>query len=336
MPDFARTGTKTVGFARSPFNAFKQEQKVSKFGQVLKKVFLSLTLVLASLLLSIAIVSFVFLRIANWQRKGNIGIAFLSSPAGEVLKKTTILWVNPENNEIVLMDFPGELTVHTPGSVSYSLKALYGLYAINHATPQDFQKALVRNIKINTPFFIAREGKSNPSEHGLRRYTFELLFETSDASNMPLSDRFALLWYVWFSGANLTKLEFPESLISSGGLDSVNYDNFLMKNFLDVGLKKEGYSIAVVNASAQSRLASTVGRIFTAFGMNVLSVSDTPNVAESGAVVVSSGELINSETVKVLGRYVSEKVQVNPSLTNEYRADVVVILGKKEAGIYIP
>ncbi len=337
MPDFARTGVKTAGFSRSPFASFKQKQSLNAFGKALKKFLVALSLLVISLVLSAAIVSFIFLRLADWQRKGTTGIAFLTSEAGQVLKTLTVLWVDPDKNEITLMPIPGELTVHTPGSVSYSLKALYGLYAINHASPADFQKALARNIRIDLPFFIVREGNKAPSESGLRRYVASLLFETKDVSLFSLSDRFALFWYVWFSGAKVSPTEFPQHITSSpDGLDDLSYDTFLQKNFLNVSLKKEGYSVAVVNASSQSRLASTLGRMFTAFGLNILSVSDTPNTQELGSVVVSSGDLISSETVNVLSRYISGPIQVNVGATSEYRADIVVFLGKKEAENFIP
>jgi len=146
-----------------------------------------------------------------------------------------------------------------------------------------------------------------------------------------------LLWYVWFSGASVKRLEFPVSVAaSSQGLDDLSYDTFLQKNFLNVSLKKEAFSIAVVNASSQSRLASTLGRMFTAFGLNILSVSDTPNAQELGSIQVNSGQIMSSETVGVLGRYITGPVQVNPTVTSEYRADIVVFLGKKEAANFIP
>lgn len=337
MPDFARTSTKATGFSRSPFASFKQQQRFASLGRILKKSLIGFSLLSLSLLLSVAIISFIFLRLANWQRKGTTGVAFLTSEKSQVLKQTTVLWVDPEKNEISILDLPGDFSVHTPGSVAYSLKALYGLYAINHATPTDFQKALARNIRIDVPFFMVREGKLAPNEMGLRRYVAGLLFDTKDISLFSLADRFALLWYVWFSGAGVKRLELPPSIASSPqGFDDLSYDTFLQKNFLNVSLKKEALSIAVVNASTQSRLASTLGRMLTAFGLNILSVSDTPNAQDLGSIQVNSGQIMSSETVSVLGRYITGPVVVNPTTTSEYRADIVVFLGKKEASNFIP
>lgn len=337
MPDFARTSTKATGFSRSPFSSFKQQQRFANLARILKKILIGFAFLTCSLFLSVAIISFIFLRLANWQRKGTTSVAFLTSEKSQVLKQTTVLWVDPEKNEISILDLPGDLSVHTPGSVAYSLKALYGLYAINHALPADFQKALARNIRIDVPFFMVREGKTSPSEMGLRRYVLGILLDNKNPSLFPLADRFALLWYVWFSGASVKRLELPPSIVASPqGLDELSYDTFLQKNFLNVNLKKEALSIAVVNASSQSRLASTLGRMFTAFGLNILSVSDTPNVQDLGSIQVNSGQLMSSETVGVLGRYITGPVQVNPTTTSEYRADIVVFLGKKEAENFIP
>ena len=101
MPDFARTSAKATGFNRSPFASFKQQQRFAALGRVLKKALIGFSLLGMSLLLSIAIISFIFLRLANWQRKGTTGIAFLTSEKSQVLKQTTVLWVDPEKNEEV-------------------------------------------------------------------------------------------------------------------------------------------------------------------------------------------------------------------------------------------
>lgn len=337
MPDFARTGSKTTGFKRSPFASFKERQKFAVLVLAAKKIGLGLALFFVSFFLSLALVSFLFLHFAKWHQTGPLGVVFLTSEESQILKQTTVMWVDPEKREISLLGFPGDLSVHTPGGTSYSLKAVYGLYALDHKSPEEFLKALVRNIRIDTQFFIVREGKRPPTETTLRWYVSSLIFENKDSSFFPIADRFALLWYVWFGGAKVVHSELPSSVASSeNGLDNLDYDSFIQKRFLNVDVKKDGYSVAVVNASAQSRLASTLGRLFTAFGFNVLSVSDTPNILEQGRVVVKDGRLIGSETVSVLKRYISGEVQVSASVTNEYRSDIVVFLGKKEAADFIP
>lgn len=337
MPDFAQTEMKHVGFRRSPFTVFKETQQISLLLQTGKKVGISLAILSLCFLLSLGLISFFFLRVSNWQQKGTTGIAFLTSVKGQVLKETTIVWVDPEKKEIVLMTLPGDLPVHTAGTSVYSLKALYGLYAINHASAKQFQKALARNIRIDTPFFIVREGEAPPSETGLKTYVGKLMLDAKNLSLFPLADRFSLLWYVWFSGAKIIRLEFPSTITqSTQGLDDLSYDAFVTHNFLNVGLKNEGLSLAVVNASAQARLASTVGRLFSAFGFNVLSVSDTPNIQDLGSIFVRDGRLMESETASVLARYISGPLKVNNNITNEYRADIVVFLGKQEATEFIP
>lgn len=295
-------------------------------------------LIAISLLLSLAIVSYLFLRVAGWSQRGDTGIAILTSEKDQILKETTILWVQTDKKEITLLSIPGDMPVHAKGTGStYSLKALYGLHALNRETPANFQKSLVRNIKIDVPFFIVREGSSPPGETDLRELTLGLLFEMRSPSLFPLADRFALLWSIWFGGMKITKLPFPQSVIDSPeGLDDVSYDNFLKKHFFNVSLKKEGYSIAVVNASAQTRLASTVGRLLTAFGLNVLSVSDTPNTIESGSILLREHQLLNSKTVEVIKRYISGSILVNEKLSDEYRADIVLMLGKREATDFAP
>lgn len=337
MPDFAKIGAKRLAPKRSAFTSFREQQKFHANFLVFKKIFWSLILVMLCFVISLAVVSYVFLRVSRWQQKNPIGIVFLTSPKDQVLKQTTLLWVNPEKNEINLMDFPGDLSVHTSGSVVYSLKALYGLSAINHLTPADFLKVLVRNIRVDVPYFIVREGQPLPTQTNLRKISLGLLLANSSPSAFPFADRFALFWYVWFSGVKVNKLEFPNSVATSTlGFDDLDYDVFVQKHFLNLELKKEGLSVALVNASAQSKLASTCGRLFTGLGLNVLSVSDTPNTQDEGTIYVNSGHLIDTGTVNMLHRYISGAIKVDTTITNEYRSDVVIFLGKNEAVNFRP
>lgn len=337
MHDFAKTTRKRPGFAVSPFTVYKQQQQRRAFSTVLQKVGIALGLIVGSLFLSLGLLSFYFLHTTSWKGQTPIGIVVLTSDAGQILKDTNVVWIDPQAKEISLLTIPGNLRVHTKQAGSYTLAALYGLHVLDHDTPQQFLKAFVRNIRIDSPFLIIREGKKAPTVGTLRSFLLSSIFDASGTYAFPFADRFAIFWYALFGSARSVPVSFPASVLSSEqGLDDLAYDAFIEKNFQNTQVKQEGLSLAVVNASAQSRLASTVGRLFSVLGLNILSVSDTPNTQDAGSIVVRDGKLMRSSTVTMLSRYIGSAIKVSPDTANEYRADVVVFLGKKEASEFIP
>ena len=124
--------------------------------------------------------------------------------------------------------------------------------------------------------------------------------------------------------------------MSEQGLDDGAYDTFVQKNFQNLAVKREGLSVAVVNASSRAHIASTAGRVFSILGVNILSISDTPNIQEKGSIVVSDGKLMKSATVTMLARYLGNTIKIAPQTTAEYRSDIVVFLGKTESLSFTP
>lgn len=337
MQDFAKTTKRRPGFSVSPFASYQRKQQQRAFLTVAQKalfVFLSMA---TSLFLSLGILSFFFLRTASWQRTTPVSMAVLTSDQGQILKDTHIVRIDPSSKELSLLSIPSTLSVHTAQSGNYSLAALYGLYALDHETPEQFLKAFVRNVRIDTPFLVIREGRRAPTVGTLRGFLLSLVFDTKGTYVLPFADRVAVFWYALFGNARSVDIPFPQSVVASEfGLDDSAYDTFVQKNFQNTGVKKEGLSVAVVNASSITRLASTMGRLFSIFGCNILSISDTPNTQDEGVIVVADGKYMNSETVRMLSRYIGDNVKVIPETTAEYRADIVVFLGKTEATEFTP
>ncbi len=337
MHDFARASKKRLGFSTSPFTVYRQQQQWRVFGVFFQKILVVLFFLGASLFLSLGFLSFYFLHTASWRGNTPIGIAILTSDKSQILKDTNIVWIDPSAKEMSLFSIPGNVSVHTTQSGAYTLTALYGLYALDHETPDQFLKAFVRNVRIDVPFLIVREGKKAPTVGTLRGFLLSTLFDTNGTYAFPFADRFAVFWYALFGSARSVSLPFPQSVATSDqGLDDINYDKFVEKNFQDTGVKQEGLSVAIVNASQQRGLASTMGRLFSVLGLNILSISDTPNLQDQGSIVVSSGKLVGSSTVVMLTRFVGSKVKVAPEIVSEYRSDIVVFLGKTESAVFTP
>lgn len=337
MHDFAKTTKKRPGFTVSPFTVYKQQQQRKALSVWMQKALIALSFVGISLGLSCALLAFFFLHTSSWRGNTPLGIVVLTSDKNQILKDTNIIWIDPGLKEMSLLSIPGNLHVHTKQSGAYTLTALYGLYALDHETPAQFLKTFVRNVRIDSSFLVIGEGKKAPTSGTLRSFLLSTIFDTRGTYAFSFADRFALFWYALFGNARSVPLSFPQVVTTSEqGLDDLAYDTFVQKNFQNTKVKQEGLALSVVNASSQSRLASTVGRLFTVLGLNILSVSDTPNGRDEGVIVVRDGKLMSSSTVQMLMRYIGSDVKVSPETATEYRSDIVVFLGKKEATEFTP
>src|SRR5260221_406167 len=149
MHDFARASKKNPGFAVSPFTVYKQQQQWRVFGGFFQKVSIGFLFLGLNLFFSLSLLSFYFFHSASLRGDTPVGIAILTSEKGQILKDTNIVWIDPSKKEMSLFSIPGSVGVHTAQSGAYTLTALYGLYALDHATPEDFLKAFVRNVRID-------------------------------------------------------------------------------------------------------------------------------------------------------------------------------------------
>lgn len=338
MQDFARFEAKRVSrFRLSPLQSFKKQQKQRGWFFVVRKVFVILFCCLASLTLSITLISWRLLASASWKRDEAIGVVVHVSPVGQILKETQIVWFDPLARQVTLLNLPGSLPVRTKSPGNYTLSSLFGLSSLEQNDLWAYLQVLVRNTRIGIASLIFKEGVAAPNPETLKKFFVLSLLNGKTTWSATFSDRFAYIWFLVFTNPLIKELKLPQSILTSdAGLDDIAYDAFVAKNFPLVAVAKENLSLAVVNVSGVSKLASTVGRIFSVLGVNVLWVGDSPNLETKTTLMVKNQEVLNSKTVSLILRYLQVTPQILPEITKEYRADIVLFMGKADASSFTP
>ncbi|MFC1653267.1 LytR C-terminal domain-containing protein [Patescibacteria group bacterium] len=110
-------------------------------------------------------------------------------------------------------------------------------------------------------------------------------------------------------------------------LDLLRLDGFLEGRAINMVYSKEGYGVAVLNTTSHSGLASSLSRILLNSGVSVVSVSENQLGYESSKIVIKNKDFMDSETFLILSNLFDD-FEVEVGETEDFRADIVVLLGK--------
>lgn len=335
MHDFAHRGPQPRSKV-SPLSTYQKSQQDQLLFRLLRKLGLAAIVLGISLSLSLVIVVVAIFQLATWKANLPIGLALLTGEKNQIRRDTTLLWVDPTDQKITLLTLPSSELIRTPSSGQYSLSSLYGLYALDHQPIKKYLQTLVRNIRIDTTGIVVAD-TATPTTDTASRILRQSMLDPSVISSLSFPDRFSLWWYLRFHSGEIEKLDMPANLASrTDAFDDVTYDKFVQKNFVNSAVKKEAVTVAIINASGQARLASTVGRLFSALGLNIISVGDTPSIMQHGRIVIASSRGETSPTLDILRRYIDARLDVDNNTAAEYRADIVVFLSTQEAADFTP
>jgi hypothetical protein len=337
MHDFARS-VKVRPSSRSPFKAYTRQQEGKVTLAWVQKTAIAFGAVLVSFSVALFLLAFFFLSTATWKGDRPLGIAVLTGKHDSIRKEISLVWIDPHENTVTLVPLPSNLQVQTAGSGLYSTSSLYGLYALDHQPVHRFLLTLARNTRIDVESLLI-EDVSPPTDRSLPLFFTHALLDPKGQHSVGFADMFSVWWYVVTHHPSVKTVAIPDTLIqknqTSDGksyvFDDLEYDRFVEKRFFNTNIQKEALSVAVVNASGVPRVASSVGRLFSILGINILSVTDVPTAQTSGRIGVAKQEQVKSVTVKLIERYMQMKAVVDPSLSQEYRSDVVVFLGGEQA-----
>lgn len=158
---------------------------------------------------------------------------------------------------------------------------------------------------------------SIPVMRDASKMTENMLFHDTSGKGMTIIDKLRLLLFV----NTLKPSDFKYQTISLP-TDTKTRENLLPSLFLDQALYNENESIAIINATDQSGLGSTVAHMLTTIGANVVSVTTAEGVQNVSSLTASN---TNSYTVQRLGRL----FHITPSSSkNQTISDITLTLGK--------
>ncbi|PWU23090.1 hypothetical protein C5B42_04160 [Candidatus Cerribacteria bacterium 'Amazon FNV 2010 28 9'] len=334
MSDFAKRSHQ-ARIKRSPLRSYHAAQQGRNTFRTLFKGGVVIGILCLSFLCSCFLIGWFFLHTSTIHGSEPVGIVLLTGPKDSVRRSVTVLWMDPGDNMLTLFSYPDSIQVRTPSEGEYSISSLYGLLALDHQPVQTYLRVMLRNIHINVSGVVIRNAAA-PNTKTIANFLKDSLIDTSESSSLSLADRFRLWWFVAFRSPQIRQTTITDVTQNPRVFDDETYDAFVQKNVSNLSVRKENETVSVVNASGTARLATTVGRVLTTEGINVISLGDTPILLDHARLVLSSQSLIASHTVDMLSRSIDARVDIDPQTAAQYRSDIVLFLSTKEAADFSP
>jgi hypothetical protein len=110
-------------------------------------------------------------------------------------------------------------------------------------------------------------------------------------------------------------------------LDKLRLDGYLLNRIKGSVYTEEDHGVAVVNTTPHYGLATSVSRLFLNSGLDVVGVGENQMNLETTQILIKDEELANQETTR-FATYAFDEYELKVGETDEYRAEVVVLIGE--------
>jgi len=123
------------------------------------------------------------------------------------------------------------------------------------------------------------------------------------------------------------------ALMPAAGVDDFSdIKKFINKNFNSNKVSKEAANVVVLNGGQIAGLAKKHGEVLGTKGMNVTQVGDAP-MQTAGTMIIDNSNGKKAETRKVLKKQYGDHFSSDATLSQQYKADFIIILGGNEQDI---
>jgi len=245
---------------------------------------------------------------------------------------------DPEEKRIMVISWPKKLAINSRSVGSYQVEDLYELGSYD-GKPGEFVRQKVQGY-MKTPImsYIEVEGFLG----GLKKSLLRMIWYGSKVSEMSRLDGLILLGRT--ISYDVKRIEIEE-LVRTGVLkecEEIGYEyqegrlqQFLGKRIFDWGVGGEELGVVVINQSQAPKLASDVARFFENTGLAVIAVRSGDKKEDKTKVIMTS-ELSEEQQERVRKMLYAwfgwEKIEMGN--TSEYRAEIVVELGKDAEDLF--
>ena len=310
---------------------------------------------LGLMIISVIISAFMVGGTSSWNKKSQYTVLIVFGDAKSVSRPLALLSINGEGKTAITLRLPSSFMVETThGYGQYKSESLTGLAELEKLPYSLVTQSLAMHVGVDIRDVIwvnnvpmgSNEAKTSKDQQkttleSLRGILFQTLFFRA-RSTMAYGDRYA----VWKFLGMLRKDEVTDldmissSMVQHAGerytLDPIRSDPVIFQLFSDRALRKENLAVAVVNAAQEPRLGTAVARAFANMGANVTSVSTANDVQETTKLIYAQKQHApkKSATTDLLLRTLgipARSATLNEQQTLEYRADIVVVIGRDAA-----
>lgn len=251
-----------------------------------------------------------------------------------------IVWVNEAKNTVQITTVPNSLEFHSQSLGTYPIESVYAAHTQIQQLNTDFLTDLSFYLRFPIRAYAQSNVSVNLSKLSISRYVLNACL--SRQTSFSFGDCIhQILFFTSFS-TTFRELTFPESALSVGSVETIQplnrakYREWSQAHFSESFQSWKKYTVAVLNGTNSSGLATTASGIVSDFGLSVLYIGESRSPLSAGEIVISP-KIDQSEAVgEFLRATLRLPVRIDDTLPTQYRSDVVVLIGEKEKKFFEP
>lgn len=279
--------------------------------------------------------------LSSWKKQTPYAFALITAhESGPVRKNITVIWIDPKKDEMRIITYPPQLEIITNAFGTYPVGSLPALFIQEKRSQKELAQVLSYATTIQLKGVIENSSAQRVNRSVLRASVLQSLYGGTKTS-LPYADRIALTEYIVTSHHRVVEEAIPETVLieKTEGLEKRAefadplYRSWLSKRVSHFDLAEDDMSIAVVNASGVRGVGAIASNILERMGFQVLSLGDTSDIRENGVLFLRQTSLTKTSTFIDLQALFPVQVSTDEEEALRKRADLVLYIGKKEAGL---
>lgn len=285
----------------------------------------------------------ILLRFSSWDGQSSMTflVVFEGGEDNAVRRPLAVVTLQPFDHSISSMELPEDLQIETLyGYGPYPSSALYGLMKLEHLPPTFLEQTIAFQFGIPARNIVFAGSTKQPMTVDMLSQSFWKQLFFRETSTFPYLDRFKAWWFLSHVRKDkMTRVDLVSSgAVNNSTLDIIKSDEIVSKIFPDPLLQQEQVTVAVVNTTAEPKIATRVGRALFDMGINVVRVTDSRDGYPETHLVYTFSDhkrSLTSETIQHVFGMEPAQVSVDTAITADYRADIVLLLGEDAASMFL-
>ncbi len=284
------------------------------------------------------------LLLSEWRQSQVVGHTEYRFNLAMVQKESGITFVSfdPSEKSVVMIPFPGKLTIQARSSGEYSIGSLYKLGEYNGEGGMFARQKLQGFMRVPVPGYIVIETVSENIRRELSLSLIRSLFKQADTSLTKFDIAYLLFRNLTYANRVVTEEELVRAAVLeslSGEANKYRYhgdrlQEYVGTRFFDWGIGAEKVTVSIVNSSGVDGLGSDMADFLTNLGLDVVMVRS----GNGGLLEHSSWQVGSEEDSEEYGYIFQNLFGLDEpkveSIPEEFRASVVIRVGSDAKDLF--
>lgn len=292
--------------------------------------------------LGIILVLYSLITLSTSKRASPYALLIFSEQGKDsIAAKPMLLWINEQKSSVAITDLPANLEFHSQSLGTYPLSSLYAARVKTRQSQSDFLTDVSLFFRFPISGFLANTSALSPTRRSLLAATIANCTGRQSGS-LSLGECLHLVAFWMTPTISIRELDFPKDALKAGSLDGLRaldrekYRDWAQSHFSDSYSLWKTYTVAVLNGTEVSGLATIGATVLEDFGLSILYVGETPTPVKEGKIALRPGLKDMALITQLLESSMHLPTQEDEALTTQYRSDIVVLIGDNEVKFFAP